>query len=194
MCAISRNRFEIPVSDEDLEKLPFVKFAEGSPELEYMRNIRMNLGGYLPQRNKKADEALLIPELSAFESFLQATEEGREISTTMAFVRFLGTLLRDKNLKDRIVPIVPDESRTFVMEGLFRQLGIWSQRGQQYTPQDHEQLMFYKESTTGRSARRRHQRSRCNERLDRRGDFVLDPQCDDDSVFHPLLHVWFPTR
>lgn len=144
-----RNRFEIPVSDEDLEKLPFVKFAEGSPELEYMRNARMNLGGYLPQRRQKADESLLIPELSTFDSFLQATEDGREISTTMAFVRFLSTLLRDKNLKDRIVPIVPDESRTFGMEGLFRQLGIWSQEGQQYLPQDHEQLMFYKESTTG---------------------------------------------
>ena len=144
-----RDRFAIPVSDEDLEKLPFVTFPEGSPELEYMRKRRMDLGGYLPQRRRKADEALIVPDLDAFDSFLKATEEGREISTTMAFVRILGHLLKDKNLKDRIVPIVPDESRTFGMEGLFRQLGIWNQEGQKYLPQDHEQLMFYKESKTG---------------------------------------------
>ena len=144
-----RDRFSIPVSDEDLEKLPFVTFPEGSPELEYMRNARQKLGGYLPQRRSTSDESLVIPELGAFDSFLKATEEGREISTTMAFVRILGHLLKDKNLKDRIVPIVPDESRTFGMEGLFRQLGIWNQEGQKYLPQDHEQLMFYKESKTG---------------------------------------------
>ncbi len=144
-----RDRFNIPVLDEQLEKLPFVTFPDGSPELEYMRKRRMNLGGYLPQRRRKAEEPLVVPELGAFDSFLKATEEGREISTTMAFVRILGHLLKDKNLKDRIVPIVPDESRTFGMEGLFRQLGIWNQEGQKYLPQDHEQLMFYKESKNG---------------------------------------------
>ena len=144
-----RDRFNIPVLDDELEKLPFVTFPDGSPELEYMRKRRMDLGGYLPQRRRKAEEPLVVPELGAFDSFLKATEEGREISTTMAFVRILGHLLKDKNLKDRIVPIVPDESRTFGMEGLFRQLGIWNQEGQKYLPQDHEQLMFYKESKNG---------------------------------------------
>lgn len=144
-----RDRFEIPVSDEDLEKTPYVKFAEGSVELEYMRERRMALGGYLPQRRRRSDVSLTIPALSLFEPLLKETAEGREISTTMAFVRMLNILLKDKNISKNIVPIVPDESRTFGMEGLFRQLGIWSQEGQKYTPEDHEQLMFYKEDRSG---------------------------------------------
>lgn len=144
-----RDRFEIPVSDEDLEKTPYVKFAEGSVELEYMRERRMALGGYLPQRRRRSDVSLTIPALSLFEPLLKETAEGREISTTMAFVRMLNILLKDKNISKNIVPIVPDESRTFGMEGLFRQLGIWSQEGQKYTPEDHEQLMFYKEDRNG---------------------------------------------
>ncbi|MGL4766512.1 MAG: pyruvate dehydrogenase (acetyl-transferring), homodimeric type [Formosimonas sp.] len=144
-----RDRFEIPVSDEDLEKTPYVKFAEGSPEMEYMRARRQELGGYLPQRRRKTDVNLIVPELSLFEPLLKATAEGREISTTMAFVRMLNILLKDKNINKNIVPIVPDESRTFGMEGLFRQLGIWNQDGQKYTPQDHDQLMFYKEDKNG---------------------------------------------
>lgn len=144
-----RDRFEIPVSDEELEKTPYVRFPEGSKELEYMRARRMELGGYLPQRRRKADVALQIPELSLFEPLLKETAEGREISTTMAFVRMLNILLKDKNINKNIVPIVPDESRTFGMEGLFRQLGIWNQEGQKYTPQDHDQLMFYKEDKSG---------------------------------------------
>lgn len=144
-----RDRFEIPVSDDDLEKTPYVKFAEGSAELEYMRARRMELGGYLPQRRCRSDVSLTIPPLSLFEPLLKETAEGREISTTMAFVRMLNILLKDKNLSKNIVPIVPDESRTFGMEGLFRQLGIWSQEGQKYTPEDHEQLMFYKEDRHG---------------------------------------------
>ena len=146
---IFRDRFEIPVSDEDLEKVPYVRFPEGSKELEYMRARRQELGGYLPQRRRKSDESLIVPELSLFAPLLAATADGREISTTMAFVRMLNIMLKDKNIKERIVPIVPDESRTFGMEGLFRQLGIWNQDGQIYTPQDHDQLMFYKESKTG---------------------------------------------
>jgi pyruvate dehydrogenase E1 component len=146
---IFRDRFDIPVSDEDLEKTPYVRFPEGSKELEYMRARRMELGGYLPQRRRKADVSLQIPELSSFEPLLRATAEGREISTTMSFVRMLNILLKDKNISRNIVPIVPDESRTFGMEGLFRQLGIWSQEGQKYTPQDHDQLMFYKEDKSG---------------------------------------------
>lgn len=144
-----RDRFQIPVSDDEIEKTPYVKFEEGSKELEYMRARRMELGGYLPQRRTKSDVALQIPPLAAFEPLLRATAEGREISTTMAFVRMLNIMLKDKNISKNIVPIVPDESRTFGMEGLFRQLGIWNQEGQKYTPQDHDQLMFYKEDKHG---------------------------------------------
>ena len=142
-----RDRFQIPVPDDKLEEVPFVTFPEGSPELEYMRARRMELGGYLPSRRRKANP-LPIPELTAFERFLKSTEE-REISTTMAFVQILQLLIRDKNLGRHIVPIVPDESRTFGMEGMFRQLGIWNQQGQLYTPEDKDQLMFYKESKDG---------------------------------------------
>ncbi|NDP43045.1 MAG: pyruvate dehydrogenase (acetyl-transferring), homodimeric type [Aromatoleum sp.] len=144
---VFRDRFQIPVPDDKLNDAPYVTFPEGSPELEYMRSRRMELGGYLPSRRQKAD-ALVVPPLSTFERFLKGTED-REISTTMAFVQILGTLLRDKNIGKRIVPIVPDESRTFGMEGLFRQLGIWNQFGQLYTPQDADQLMFYKEDKGG---------------------------------------------
>jgi pyruvate dehydrogenase E1 component len=142
-----RDRFNIPVPDEKLDEVPYVTFPEGSPELEYMRARRMDLGGYLPARRQKSD-ALVTPELSVFERLLKGSED-REISTTMAFVEILRLLVRDKNIGRRIVPIVPDESRTFGMEGLFRQLGIWNQQGQLYTPQDADQLMFYKESKDG---------------------------------------------
>jgi pyruvate dehydrogenase E1 component len=143
-----RDRFHLPVTDEQLEELPYLKFAEDSPELKYMREHRQALGGYLPQRRRKV-EPLPVPALSAFDAQLKATGAGREISTTMAFVRILNTLLRDKALGKRIVPIVPDESRTFGMEGMFRQYGIWNQQGQAYVPQDADQLMFYKESKDG---------------------------------------------
>jgi pyruvate dehydrogenase E1 component len=143
-----RDRFEIPVKDEELDDMPLVKFTEGSPELEYMKARRQELGGYLPQRRTKA-ESLPVPALDAFAPLLEATSEGREISTTMAFVRLLNIVVRDKTLGKRVVPIVPDESRTFGMEGMFRQLGIWNQLGQLYTPEDHDQLMFYKEDKTG---------------------------------------------
>ena len=143
-----RDRFEIPVKDAELDDMPLVKFAEGSPELEYMKARRQELGGYLPQRRTKA-ESLPVPALDAFAPLLEATSEGREISTTMAFVRMLNIVVRDKTLGKRVVPIVPDESRTFGMEGMFRQLGIWNQLGQLYTPEDHDQLMFYKEDKTG---------------------------------------------
>jgi pyruvate dehydrogenase E1 component len=144
---IFRDRYQIPVPDDKLSEVPYVSFAEGSPELQYMRARRMDLGGYLPQRRRKASP-LIIPELAAFERFLKSTDD-REISTTMAFVQILQLLVRDKNIGKHIVPIVPDESRTFGMEGMFRQLGIWNQQGQLYTPQDHDQLMFYKEDKLG---------------------------------------------
>ncbi|MFN4148927.1 MAG: pyruvate dehydrogenase (acetyl-transferring), homodimeric type, partial [Rhodocyclaceae bacterium] len=143
-----RDRFRLPIPDDELEKLPYLKFPEGSAELEYMKSHRLALGGYLPQR-RRAVEPLPVPDLSAFETLLKASGEGREFSTTMAFVRLLGLLIKDKHLGRRIVPIVPDESRTFGMEGLFRQIGIWNQEGQKYVPQDADQLMFYKESKDG---------------------------------------------
>ena len=142
-----RDRFQIPVPDDKLAETPYVTLAPGSPEAEYMKARRMDLGGFLPSRRRKA-QPLTVPALSALERFLKSTEE-REISTTMAFVQVLQTLLRDKNIGKHIVPIVPDESRTFGMEGMFRQLGIWNQLGQLYTPQDADQLMFYKESKDG---------------------------------------------
>ena len=143
-----RDRFEIPVKDDQLESMPYVKFEDGSPELEYMRARRMDLGGYLPQRRAKS-ESLAVPPLETFAPLLEATAEGREVSTTMAFVRMLNMIVKDKAIGKRVVPIVPDESRTFGMEGMFRQLGIWSQVGQLYEPQDSDQLMFYKEDKSG---------------------------------------------
>ena len=143
-----RDHFNLPISDDAIVDVPYLKFEEGSKELQYMRDRRMELGGYLPTRRQKA-ESLPVPALSVFEPVLKGTGEGREISTTMAFVRILNILLKDKILGKRIVPIVPDESRTFGMEGLFRQIGIWNQDGQKYVPEDSDQLMFYKESETG---------------------------------------------
>ncbi len=143
-----RDRFKLPVPDDQIESVPFLKFSEDSPEYKYMYERRNALGGILMQRPSKA-AALEIPPLAAFETLLKASGEGREISTTMAIVRLLNILLKDKQIGKRVVPIVPDESRTFGMEGLFRQVGIWNQAGQNYVPEDHDQLMFYKESKTG---------------------------------------------
>jgi pyruvate dehydrogenase E1 component len=143
-----RDRFKLPVRDDDLEKLPYLTFPEGSKELEYMRERRMALGGYLPSRRRTA-EALPVPPLSAFDALLKAGGEGREFSTTMSFVRGLNVMLKDKIIGKRVVPIVVDESRTFGMEGLFRQIGIWNQDGQNYVPQDADQMMFYKETRNG---------------------------------------------
>ena len=142
-----RDRFDLPISDEDVEKLSFYKPASDSPEIKYMMERREALGGFVPQRKRKGN-ALKTPPLSTFENMLTATGE-REISTTMAFVRILSTLVRDKELGKYIVPIVPDEARTFGMEGMFRQLGIYSSVGQLYEPQDSDQVMFYKEQRDG---------------------------------------------
>ena len=142
-----RDRFAIPVSDEQLKDVPFVRFPEGSPEMKYLAEHRASLGGHLPARRSKS-HPIEIPPLSAFSAQLKSTGD-REVSTTMAFVRILTTLLRDKAIGKRIVPIVPDESRTFGMEGMFRQFGIFSQVGQLYRPQDADELMFYREDKTG---------------------------------------------
>jgi pyruvate dehydrogenase E1 component len=142
-----RDRFNIPVSDEHLEMVPFFKPAEDAPEMEYLRERVKALGGSLPSRRRKA-EPLEVPDLAAFDSLLKGTE-GREMSTTMAFVRALNIVLRDKKIGKFVVPIVPDESRTFGMEGMFRQLGIYSSVGQLYKPEDADQLMYYKEDKHG---------------------------------------------
>jgi pyruvate dehydrogenase E1 component len=142
-----RDRFHIPVSDEDFTSLPFRKPEENSDEHRYLHERRKSLGGYLPVRLTKAP-ALVLPPLSAFEPVLEGTGD-REISTTMAFVRLLTILLKDKGVGKFIVPIVPDEARTFGMEGLFRQIGIYSSVGQLYTPQDAETLMSYREDKKG---------------------------------------------
>ena len=143
-----RDRFNLPVPDDQLEEVPYLKFAEDSPEYQYMRQRRMDLGGFLPSRRRKA-APLAIPALDTFAALLKASGEGRELSTTMAIVRIMNMMLKDKNVGKHVVPIVPDESRTFGMEGMFRSVGIWNQEGQNYVPEDHDQLMFYKESKTG---------------------------------------------
>ncbi len=142
-----RDRFKLPITDDQIDEIPYLTFPEDSPEAKYMQERRASLGGYLPTRRTKGD-TLDIPALSAFDALLKDTGE-RSISTTMAFVRILGTLVKDKTIGKRVVPIVPDESRTFGMEGMFRQLGIWSSVGQLYTPEDSDQLMFYKEDKSG---------------------------------------------
>ncbi len=142
-----RDRFGIPISDEKINDLPFYMPPKNSPEMALLHDRRKALGGYLPVR-KTTHERLTVPPLTAFKALLESTSE-REMSTTMAFVRFLSMALRDANIKDRIVPIVPDEARTFGMEGLFRQIGIYAPQGQQYTPEDSDQMMWYKEAATG---------------------------------------------
>jgi pyruvate dehydrogenase E1 component len=142
-----RDRFYIPVSDEEIAKVPFRQPAPDSEESRYLHERREALGGYLPVRRKQAPP-LTVPPLEAFAAVLEGTGE-REISTTMAFVRILTTLLKDKQIGKCIVPIVPDEARTFGMEGLFRQIGIYSSVGQLYTPQDAETLMSYREDKKG---------------------------------------------
>jgi pyruvate dehydrogenase E1 component len=142
-----RDRFEVPIPDDKLEEVPFYRPPDDSPEMKYLHERMAAMGGSVPARRRKS-AALEIPPLAAFDAQLKGTE-GREISTTMAFVRILNTLVRDKNIGKLVVPIVPDESRTFGMEGMFRQLGIYSHVGQLYTPQDADQLMFYKEDKNG---------------------------------------------
>ncbi len=142
-----RDRFKIPISDDEIADAPFYRPPQDSPEIKYMHERRQALGGFLPARRTHVDP-LAVPELSAFESQLKDSGE-RKISTTMAFVRILTALVKDKKIGQHIVPIVADESRTFGMEGLFRQLGIYSMKGQLYEPEDADQLMYYREDKKG---------------------------------------------
>jgi len=144
-----RDRFNIPIPDSELPKIPFYKPAEDTPEMRYLHERRKALGGYLPHRRVRADEQFTVPSLETFKSVLEPTAEGREISTTQAYVRFLTQLLRDKALGPRVVPILVDEARTFGMEGLFRQIGIYNPEGQKYTPVDKDQVMYYREDKAG---------------------------------------------
>jgi len=143
-----RDRFNIPVSDENLEDLPYYKFDEDSEEMRYLRARRDALNGYMPKRLPNSSETLEAPPLSAFDAVLKGSN-GREISTTMAFVRVLTAMLKDKKVGKRVVPIIPDEARTFGMEGLFRQVGIYAHEGQKYEPQDADQVAYYREDKKG---------------------------------------------
>ena len=143
-----RDKFDIPVSDEQLDTLPYYRPASDSAEMRYMNEKRADLGGHFPVRRPQS-QSLKAPTLKSLATHLKGTGD-REISTTMAFVRLLSTLAKDKALGERIVPIVPDEARTFGMEGMFRQMGIYSAVGQLYEPHDAGQLMFYKEDIKGR--------------------------------------------
>ncbi|HIG0327037.1 TPA: pyruvate dehydrogenase (acetyl-transferring), homodimeric type [Legionella pneumophila] len=142
-----RDRFNIPVSDDKIADIPFYKPDDDSPEIKYLKKQREALGGYLPHRSTEVEQ-LKIPDLEEFSGITKGLGD-REISTTMAFVRILSSLLKNKDISSRIVPIVPDECRTFGMEGLFRQIGIYSPVGQLYTPVDHEQVMYYREAVDG---------------------------------------------
>jgi pyruvate dehydrogenase E1 component len=144
-----RDRFNLPIPDSELPKIPFFKPSEDSPEMKYLHERRKALGGYLPHRRVKADEQFTIPPLDTFKAVLEPTAEGREISTTQAYVRFLTQLLRDQAMGPRVVPILVDEARTFGMEGLFRQIGIYNPAGQLYTPVDKDQVMYYREDKAG---------------------------------------------
>ncbi len=142
-----RDRFAVPLKDDELKDVPYYRPAPDSPEMVYMQKRRKDLGGFYPKRRKDC-QPLQIPELSIFKNLLDGSGD-REISTTMAFVRLLTALTKDKRVGKRVVPIVPDEARTFGMEGMFRQLGIYTSEGQKYVPQDRSQIMYYKEDKKG---------------------------------------------
>lgn len=143
-----RDRFNIPLSDEACAELSYYRFEEDSPEMRYLREKREALNGYMPVRREKSTEELPAPPLKAFEAITKGSGD-REISTTMAFVRVLTVMLKDKQMGSRVVPIIPDEARTFGMEGLFRQVGIYSNSGQKYIPQDKDQVAYYREDKKG---------------------------------------------
>ena len=143
-----RDRFSLPIDDKKLENLEYLKLDKKSKEYQYLMDKRSALGGFIPWRRKEESKKLAIPEFDILKNIIKGSQ-GREISTTMAFVRIFSDLLKDKNIKQHLVPIVPDEARTFGMEGLFRQIGIYAPEGQKYEPEDKEQLMSYHESMKG---------------------------------------------
>ena len=168
-----RDRFNIPIPDDKLEEVPFYKPAEDSPEMQVPARARAQaLGGYLPQRRQQGRRRCAVPRAVGVRAVAQEPREEREISTTMAFVRILQRCSRDKDIGKHIVPIVPDEARTFGMEGMFRQLGIYSSVGQLYTPQDADQLMFYNEDKNGQILQEGINEAGAMCVVDRRGDVV----------------------
>ena len=142
-----RTRFGIPISDDDISKAPFYRPPEESPEIKYLKERRQALGGYVPKRVLR-NHPIHTPSEELFQEFYEGTN-GREVSTTMVIVRMLSKLLKDKEIGNLIVPIVPDEARTFGMEALFRQVGIYSHPGQLYEPVDRDSLLYYKEARDG---------------------------------------------
>jgi pyruvate dehydrogenase E1 component len=143
-----RDRFSIPISDKEIETIPYIRPADDSPEMKYLREREAALGGQFPVRRRNVEKPLTVPKLDAFKALLEDSAD-REFSTTMAYARALGSLIRDKEVGPRLVPIVSDETRTFGMEGLFRQIGMYQPLGQLYRPQDADQLMWYREDKTG---------------------------------------------
>ncbi|EED36043.1 pyruvate dehydrogenase (acetyl-transferring), homodimeric type [Luminiphilus syltensis NOR5-1B] len=143
-----RDRFGVPISDKDLQDVPFYRPPEDSPEMRYMRERRAQLGGQLPKRRANTSVSVSVPGRGTYASQMKGSGK-REISTTMSFVRILSSLIKDKEVGNSVVPIVPDEARTFGMEGMFRQLGIYSSAGQNYTPHDAGGIMYYKEDVKG---------------------------------------------
>ena len=147
-----RDRFNVPVTDEQVENLSYITFPEGSEEYKYLHERRQALKGYLPARQPNFTEKLELPALEDFSQLLE--EQNKEISTTIAFVRALNVMLKNKSIKDRLVPIIADEARTFGMEGLFRQIGIYSPNGQQYTRRTVSRLLTTKKTRKVRSCRK----------------------------------------
>ncbi|MBK4765326.1 MAG: pyruvate dehydrogenase (acetyl-transferring), homodimeric type, partial [Pantoea sp. Brub] len=142
-----RDRLKLDIKNDIIETLPYITFPKNSKEYHYLHNQRKKLGGYIPTRISRCSETLKIPELKEFNSLL--LKQNKDISTTIAFVRMLNIMLKNINIKDRLVPIVADEARTFGMEGLFRQIGIYNASGQKYVPQDQMQIAYYKEDRKG---------------------------------------------
>ena len=184
-----RDRFQIPIADDKLEELPYYRPRRDSPEVKYMRERAREAGRRRCRSAGARAPASSRPSSTPFKPLLEATAEGREISTTMAFVRMLTALVKDKDIGKRVVPIVPDESRTFGMEGLFRQLGIYSQVGQLYEPEDSDQLMFYKEDKNGQILQEGINEAGAMCVVDRRGDVVRQQRRADDPVLHLLFDV-----
>jgi pyruvate dehydrogenase E1 component len=185
---VFRDRFHVPLKDEELAALPFIKPPEDSPEARFLRERRQAMGGPVPFRDSR-HIPLVTPPLADFSGLLESSGE-REISTTMAFVRLLTTLVRDKQIGKQIVPIVPDEARTFGMEGLFRQLGIYAPFGQLYEPQDGETVAWYREDVKGPDPGGGHHRGRVDLLLAGRRHRPCQLRRADD----PLLHLLFDVR
>ena len=187
-----RDRFNIPIEDKDLDNVPFYRPPDDSPVLQYLHARRRELGGYLPSRRTKAP-ALSVPPLELFKTQLDGTGE-REVSTTMAFVRMLTALTRDKQIGKHIVPIVPDEARTFGMEGMFRQVGIYSSKGQVYEPEDAGELMYYREDKSGQILEEGINEAGATCSWIAGGYGLLESRCPDGAVLHLLFDVRFPAR